>query len=74
MNRMKELREKKGLTQRQLALELGITETYVSAIERGVHIPGFKLGKKIADYFGVTIDEMNYFGDSNKGKEDKHEG
>ena len=42
-----------------------MTDNYISIIERGVRSPGFKLGKEIADYFGVTIDSMNYFGNDN---------
>jgi|GEM_PF-2227230 len=55
--RLKELREKKG-TQRQVALELGITETHLRELENGRSFPGTRLLKRIEHYFGVPDEEI----------------
>lgn len=73
INRIKELRKERGITQRRLALDLGITDSYVATLERGVRAPGFQLGKKISEYFGVSIDYMNFFDDQEDGKGKAHE-
>lgn len=61
MNRLKEFRKAKNLTQKDLALIFKVTPDYISIIERNVQTPGFKLANKLADYFGVTVDELNFF-------------
>ncbi|MED1642130.1 helix-turn-helix transcriptional regulator [Brevibacillus agri] len=55
--RLKEVREAKG-TQREVAIELGITETHLREIENGRSVPGTKLLKRIEHYFGVSDDEL----------------
>lgn len=65
-NNIKELRKSKKLTQVKFAKILGITNDYLSSIERGKVTPGFMLAKKIADYFEVTVDEVFFNNHSNK--------
>jgi len=62
------------MTQRQLALQLGVTDSYIATLERGVRAPGFKLGKKIADHFGVTIDYMDFFDELSEEKGENENG
>lgn len=57
-NNLKQLRKAKEIKQVDLAQSLGITNDYLSTIERGARTPGFKLAKKIADYFGTTVDKI----------------
>lgn len=57
-NRVREYRERQGLTQTRFASELKITNDYLSSIETGKKIPSFKLARKIANYFEVTIDDI----------------
>ena len=57
-NKLEELRKKRKLTQEQLSIKLNITSDYVSMIERGARTPGFKLAKRIADFFETTVDEI----------------
>lgn len=45
---------------------LGITNDYLSSIERGKVTPGFKLAKRISDRLGATIDEIFFNNNSNK--------
>ena len=67
MNEVKKYRKSNSLTQGQLAELLEVSKDYVGMIERGKRTPGFKLAKKIADCFLVTVDDLNFFNDtSNK--------
>ena len=53
MNIVRELRIKKGVQQKELALELGISSAAVSNWEKGKSDPSGERLKKLADYFGV---------------------
>jgi DNA-binding XRE family transcriptional regulator len=44
---LKAMREKRGLTQRKLAHELGITQNYIPAIEGGARKAGPKLQQQM---------------------------
>lgn len=56
INKVKEYRERSGLTQIDMANKLGVTSNYLSMIERGIRNPGFNLSKKIADMLNTTVD------------------
>lgn len=55
---LKELREKKGLTQQNVAEKLNIAQQYYSCIENGERQKDLSLSLivKIAEIFGVTIE------------------
>lgn len=55
MNRLKELRKEKGLTQQGLADELGITKRTYIYWEQGERQIKPDKAKKLADYFGVSV-------------------
>jgi putative transcriptional regulator len=65
-NSLKQLRKTRNIKQVDLAESLGVTNDYLSLIERGARTPGFKLAKKIADYFDTTIDSVFFNNASNK--------
>ena len=54
--RMKYLREKKGIKQSQLSNDLHITQTAVSNYEKGIRFPSEEMLIAIADYFHVSVD------------------
>lgn len=56
--RLKELREKKHLSQYRLADELSISQSAVGSWESGTRECNFAMLIKIAKYFGVTIDYL----------------
>lgn len=54
MNRIKDLRLISGITQKELALKIGITQPALSNYESG-RTPNFKITGKLADFFGVSV-------------------
>jgi len=53
----------RGSTPRRIVSEkIGITPQMLGAIERGDRTPSLKLAKKIADYYGVSVDEIFFDG------------
>jgi len=55
---LKYLRKKKGLTQQQFADEMGIKRASVGAYEEERAEPKYELLKKIAAFYGLTMDEL----------------
>ena len=60
MNRVQELRRGSGLTQRELALLLGVTVTSLSAWERGVSVPHPRHQRALAKRFNVTVEDLGF--------------
>ncbi|MCL2855461.1 MAG: helix-turn-helix domain-containing protein [Defluviitaleaceae bacterium] len=58
MNRVKELREEKGLKQSELAQTLGVSQATLSNWERGVHDPANETLGQLAKLFGCSIDYL----------------
>lgn len=56
--KIRELRRRDGRTQEALAEALGVTSQAVSRWESGGSYPDMELMPSIANYFGVTIDEL----------------
>ena len=55
---LKAMREKRGLTQRKLAHDLGISQNYIPAIEAGARKAGPKLQDQLVRYFECTFDDL----------------
>ncbi len=70
-NRLRELREEKGLTQEELARVLSVTRQTIIAIERGKYDPSLRLAFKIARFFNKLIEEIFIYEDIN-GREGKN--
>ena len=58
ISNLKEIREKKGLSQRQVADVLGVAEQRYSAIERNVNTPTILIAYALAHFFGVSSDDL----------------
>lgn len=56
--KIRELREKAGLTTYELADEVSASQTMISHIENEARQPTVALLKRIADFFKVTVDEL----------------
>lgn len=52
------LLDEKGLTQAQLAEAVGISQPFMSNFVKGYKMPSVSVMKRIADYLGITIDEL----------------
>lgn len=59
--RLKFLRERKGLTQEQLAEAIGRTHSTVAKMEQGLHAPRFLLFEKIIVVLGAHPKEFFEF-------------
>ncbi len=55
---LKAMPERRGLTQRQLAHNLGISQNYVPAIEGGARKAGPKLQQQMVKYFGCDFGDL----------------
>ena len=55
-NKLKELRTQNGLTQQQLATQLGVTKSVVSFYERQERTPSPEVLRKMAAVFRVSTD------------------
>jgi transcriptional regulator with XRE-family HTH domain len=64
--RLKELRKKKGLTQKEAALQLSIPRTTYSGYERGTSEPDFNTLNKLAKFYEV---DSNWLLEDKKGSE-----
>ena len=60
MNIVKELRKKKGIQQKELAIEIGVSRPTVSEWESNKKDPSGERLKRLAEYFGV--DELVILG------------
>ena len=58
-NNIRRLRfDRKEMTQQELADKIGVTRQTVNAIELGKYSPSLEVAFKIADVFGVPLDEV----------------
>ncbi len=66
-NHIRRLRFEKGdISQEALAREVGVTRQTIHSIEKCKFIPSTLLAFKLADYFGVRVDEVFYITGSSK--------
>lgn len=56
--RLKRARNSKGLSQRQVAEEFGMTKVGYQNYEYGRNTPTFSMLSRIADYFNVSLDYL----------------
>ena len=56
--RLKELRTGAGLTQAQLAKQLGVTQSTIGNWESGCRVPRTETARKVAAFFGVSTDYL----------------
>ncbi len=57
-NRLRELREREGLSQGELALRLDVSRQTVNALETGKYDPSLPLAFRIARLFGCRIEDV----------------
>ena len=60
-NRIEEKRKAQGLTQQQLAVLLGVSRQTIILLESGKYNPSILLAHRIAQTFGVRIEDIFLF-------------
>lgn len=55
MNRLKELRKVMGLTQEELADEIGVSKITILRWENGERVPKSDKAQALADFFGASV-------------------
>ncbi len=58
--KLKELRLKNKLSQKNLAEKIGVAQSSINYWEKGERIPSAKAVQKIADYFNIPVDYLLY--------------
>ncbi|MBQ3491155.1 MAG: helix-turn-helix transcriptional regulator [Oscillospiraceae bacterium] len=58
MQRLKELRTKKHISQVKLAMDLGMNQNSISRYETGEREADYETLLAFADYFGVSVDYL----------------
>lgn len=56
--KLKEIREKKGMSQEELAEKLGINRTMIIHYEKGRNYPSLERAVQISNILGCTLDEL----------------
>jgi transcriptional regulator with XRE-family HTH domain len=56
--KLKEIRESRGISQRQAAIALNLSPTVYNRYENGLWEPSNVIMLAMADYFGVSVDEI----------------
>ena len=62
-NRLRDLREAKGITQAQLAEAIGVSRKTVNTVENGVFVPSTIIALKLAAVLGETVERVFWLAD-----------
>ena len=57
-NQVRELRTRLGLSQGQLASEMGVSRQTINSIEQDRYTPSLPLAIALARFFGKTVEEV----------------
>lgn len=69
------LRKKNNLTQVQAAKNIGISYSMLAMMEAGHRVGTYETLKKVANYYGVTVDELldeNFFENESRTKRESY--
>ncbi|WP_409295569.1 helix-turn-helix transcriptional regulator [Peribacillus sp. SCS-26] len=74
-NHIRRLRFNHGeMTQQQLADKAGVTRHTIMALEKGKYSPSLELAFRIANAFGLPLEEVFYYGENLQSIENKDGG
>lgn len=62
-NRIKELRARSNLTQKDLSEKVGVTRQTIIALEKGTYVPSLLLAMNVAEVFQEPIEKIFFKGD-----------
>ena len=57
-NRVRRMRERRGLSQGELAGQLGVSRQTVNSLEVGRYIPSLPLALNLARFFETTVEQL----------------
>lgn len=57
-NRLRELREQHGLSQKELATQIGVTRQTINAVEGDRYDPSVELVFKLAQFFECSVEDV----------------
>lgn len=57
-NRIKEMRARHDMTQKDLAEKVGVTRQTIVSLEKGTYVPSLLLAMNIAEVFNEPIEEI----------------
>jgi len=60
-NNLKEVRQKKGLTQEELGANVGVSRQTIISIERYRYKPSLELALKLSQKLNIKIEKLFYF-------------
>jgi len=55
---LRAMRERRKLTQRELAHTLGVSQNYIPALESGARRPGPRLRQQLMGFFGCDFEDL----------------
>ena len=58
MNRVREVRTRRSLTQEELAQRVGLTRQSVISIENGRYLPGIETALRLSSALGTRLDQL----------------
>jgi len=70
-NRIRQLRNRAGITQAQLAERVDISPEFMSRLERGLKAPSLDSADKIAHALGITLSELFDFQEARGGEKEE---
>ena len=73
INKIKEFRKVKNLTQDDLSKELGVTRKTINQIERGSVLPKIDVAYKLSIILGATVEQLFLNDDYNKHSKKQQE-
>lgn len=62
-NKLRFYRGRKGVSQQELADEMGVTRQTIYAIEKNKYSPSLELGMKIAHFFEIDVEALFSLGE-----------
>ena len=66
--RLLEIRANRGWTQTDLSAASGVSQQFISAVERGERVPNVYIALKLARALGVSVEEMVEASDDDVGR------
>ncbi len=70
-NRLEELRKERGIKQEELALAMEVSRQTIGSLENGRYNPSIMLAFKLADYFGLRIEDIFIYEKEQENEEKK---